>query len=145
MSYIYLTISIPPTTTTTTSTTTSTTSTTTTTTSSSTTTTTTTEPPVTTTTTTTTSGLTTKALFIARSLTGHQQSDVTPLCGKDYNDMSAIDINSAQVVYYQSAISVPAYLDYLFVDQELTIPFLLSDDTWWGAIVTGKQIGRAHV
>ena len=131
-SYVF--ISVTPTTTTTSTSTTTTTSSTTTTTTSSTTTTTTTTLPPTTTTTTTTTGLPVQTMLIARSLDGTTHVSVTLMCGVDYNDVSIVDLDTVQVVYFASSSSVPVMSNNLYIDSGLTIPFTLSDGTWWGAV-----------
>lgn len=130
-------VALEPETTTTTSTSTSTTSTSSTTTTSTTTiptttTTTTTEPPITTTTTSTT-GIPIQGLLIGRSSLGTDEFSAAALCGELY-DSVLIELETVQVVYFQSSSTIPVTGQQLFIDPLLTIQFLGSDGTWWASI-----------
>lgn len=128
----YLYIENQPTTTTTTSTSSTTTSTTSSTTSSTTTTTT---SSTSTTTTTSTTGFPKQRILIARNINGTSIANANGSCGESYNNSSVVDINTVQILYFQSNSSTPVDGDILYLDENLTVAFNYGDSTWWSAIV----------
>lgn len=133
---VYLDVTPYITTTTTTSTTLTTTSTTSTTTSTtSTTSTTTTSTTTSSTTTTTTTGYPVQKLLVGRSVEGNLYINSTTMCGELYDNDTVVIMNTISLVYFSSNSSIPIVNDQLYIDNALSIPFVLSDNTWWGAIV----------
>lgn len=127
--YLDITIQVNPTTTTTTSSTTTSTTSTTTSTTSTTTTTTTLIP----TTTTTTTGIPIQQLLIGRAQSGTDDYAASTLCGELYNS-GLTDIETVQVVYFQSLSPVPVAGQFLYTNESLTVPFIQGDETWWACI-----------